>query len=139
MIEKGIFPFIATQPLTREGSFLRVHPRIDDSDAATFVGKMVFIPHGSVFLFPGTLAHGGGYRTGPRGNLRMHYVFFLISEGVSRRDQQELIPATFTQTYFGMPGTEIAHRFQIKNAVGINGDGLYNCSELTELTHLIGF
>jgi hypothetical protein len=63
MVSKNIFPFVAIQPLTKERSFLCVHTKLDEEELTEeeLKGEMVFIPHGTLFLSPGSLVHGGSY------------------------------------------------------------------------------
>jgi hypothetical protein len=70
---------------------------LDPENDATFIGEFVFIPMGAMFIQPATMVHGGGYRTGPRGNPRLHHVLFLVFTG--NKGAKRLIPKDFTQTY----------------------------------------
>lgn len=80
---------------------------------------MVFPPKGSLLLMPGTMVHGGGYMTGPGGNVRMHYVLFLVdaTKTKSWKAAMELniITKEFTQTYIGEAdgSGEVPHSFSV--------------------------
>ena len=74
----GIHAFTANLPLTEEGVFLRINEKVDYTEPQTLPGKLFFVPQGAMFIHPGTMVHAGAFRSGPRGNLRMHFVFFLI-------------------------------------------------------------
>ena len=90
---------------------------------------MVFIPKNTLFLAPATLIHAGGLRTGPRGNPRMHFVFFLIEK---EKEQQALqaIPNDFTSEYLGLQAGE-GHDFTIMDKrppfhLGTHSHSLYD-------------
>lgn len=66
-------------PLTKEGMFLQVWPRNDDSTTTKIDGKLIYIPYGNLLVVPASTIHGGGFRTTPGpvkerpyGNLRFH-------------------------------------------------------------------
>ena len=136
MIDIGIFPFVFLQPLSDEGSFVRVHPQLDASVKDSCVGEMVYLPHGTVLGIPGSLVHGEGYQTGPHGNPCLCYVVFLIKESVSDVDQKSVIPVDFSQTYIGAAGAEVVPQFEIKGDVTNN---LFDCPQVLSFAGLLGF
>jgi hypothetical protein len=110
----GIYPFVLEQALTREGFYLWCHETINVDDEATYDGKFLFNPMGAVTVIPGTMAHSGGFRSGPLGNQRLHYVFFLVEDN-KMEEARKLIPQVFTQTYLGLEEGEVRHDFEIYN------------------------
>jgi hypothetical protein len=143
MVSKNIFPFVAIQPLSKEGSFLCVHTKLDQDEPTEeeLMGEMVFIPHGTLFLSPGSLVHGGGYRTGPRGNLRLHFMIYLIDSNLSEMEAKKAIPTSFTQTYVGKQAEEVAAGYVIKGEKGLskNAKNIFDCPEMKMFMDLIGF
>jgi hypothetical protein len=143
MVSKNIYPFVAIQPLTKEGSFLRVHTKLDQEEPTEeeLMGEMVFIPHGTLFLSPGSLVHGGGYRTGPRGNLRLHFVIYIIDSNLSEREAKEAIPTSFTQTYVGEQAEDVAAGYLIEGEKGLRKEAknIFDCPEIKTFMDLIGF
>lgn len=76
-IEIGFFP------LTQDGMFLQIWPRIDDPNI-TVHGEIIYIPYGKLLTVSSSTIHGGGFRTTldgfQHGNLRSH---LYISKGNS--------------------------------------------------------
>lgn len=68
-VEIGFFP------LTQDGMFLQLWPRVDDISRSV-IGEVIFIPYGKLLTVPSGTIHGGGFRTSseytPHGNLRSH-------------------------------------------------------------------
>jgi hypothetical protein len=143
MVSKNLFPFVVIQPLTKEGSFLRVHTKLDEEEPTEeeLMGEMVFIPHGTLFLSPGSLVHGGGYRTGPWGNLRLHFVVYLINSELSQTAAKKAIPRSFTQTYVGEQAKEVAAGYVIEGEKGSSKEAknIFDCPEMKMFMDLIGF
>ena len=136
MENHGIYACTGILPIDEEGVWLRVHPTMDTEDASTHAGKMVYIPNNTMFLSPATMLHAGGLRTGPRGNPRMHFLFFLVPpEAVSQAES--VIPKTFTSTYVGVDEGDQRHDFVVYDrrakALGTHSSPFYNQLEFLEL------
>ena len=96
----GIHVFTANLPLTKEGVFLRINEKVDYAQPQTMPGKLFFVPQGAMFIHPGTMVHAGAFRSGPRGNLRMHFVFFLIPKSNDvESNPLDGLPTEFTSEY----------------------------------------
>ena len=111
--ELGILPFTAVVPLSKEGSTLWVHKKVENEGLGLWSGNLIHVPHNSAFIIPGTMAHSGGFRTGPTGNPRMHFVFFLMTRDLSDAEMRR-IPKSFTNLYFSKGfGGDHEYSFQV--------------------------
>jgi hypothetical protein len=142
MVSKNIFPFVVIQPLTKEGSFLCVYTNLDEEELTEeeLMGQLIFIQHGTLFLSPGSLVHGGGCQTGRRGNLRLHFVIYLIDPKQLRTKQSpRLLP---WQTYVGKQAKEVAAECVIEEEKGLSKEAnknIFDCPEMKKFMDLIGF
>lgn len=72
----GRYVFKVTVPLCTEGCYTRIHESSQDQE-----GKIVFTPHGQMFIRPASLIEGDGFRAGILGNPRMHFLVALLPGG----------------------------------------------------------
>ena len=105
---KGVLAHVVTIPMSEEGCLLRVAPFLDEADANTHDGHLVYVPEGHAFIQPMTMAHAGGFRTGHWGNPRLHMVVFMVPVE-HEKDLGSIIPGEFTQCYFGSGQVEGIH------------------------------
>ena len=101
MKAEGIHAFTSNLPLSEEGVFLRVNRSVQEELPDTLPGQLVYVPQQSMFFHPASMVHAGAFRSGPRGNLRMHFVFFLIPT-TNGGDPLAKLPTEFTQEYLGI-------------------------------------
>ena len=72
----GRYVFKVTVPLCTEGCYTRIHESSED-----YEGKIVFTPHGHMFIRPASLIEGDGFRAGILGNPRLHFLVALLPGG----------------------------------------------------------
>lgn len=77
----GIRVFSCTIPLSKCGAWLRVFP---DGSADKTLGKMVFVPFGTMYIQPIATVHSGGYRFSFNGNRRVQMLVYLVPKTLSK-------------------------------------------------------
>ena len=99
----GALPYVGCMAVSEEGCYLRAISQVNNSpDQPVDPGHMLHIPNGCVFWQPATLMHGGGFRTGPMGNPRMHFLLVLVLN-----DQMDTVVEYFASDD-GVPTNEYA-------------------------------
>ncbi len=85
--DRNILTYRGVVPLRAEGSFLRIYPGVDQNNTLPQIdkGKLIFVPHGSVFLIPGEMCFSDGIRTSLAGNPRLVFWVFVVPTGAGEQ------------------------------------------------------